>query len=303
MFNNKFEWFTGVVEDRNDPLMMSRVRVRCLGIHTADKSALPTEDLPWATVMMPTTSSGMTGLQESHHGLVKGSWVVGFFRDGEDMQDPMVMGSLSSMSTAASNGAIGFNDPSGEYPKENLINQPDVHSFARGVDTPEGLVNSKKASVTKSVPTAKGTNWSEPETKFAPVYPFNHVHQSESGHVSEIDDTEGAERLHQYHRTGTFREVSPDGTVVERVVKDKYEIIYGDDYVNIKGNVKLTIDANCETYVKGNWDIKVDKNMTFTVGGDLSESVAGDKSSVAGGTDDRTAGGNMQDRATRIDHN
>ena len=47
-----FTWFQGVVEDHNDPEQIGRVKVRCLGIHTEDKETLPTEDLPWAMVMM-----------------------------------------------------------------------------------------------------------------------------------------------------------------------------------------------------------------------------------------------------------
>ena len=37
-----FVWFTGVVEDRNDPFKIGRVRVRCLGYHTPDKEKIPT---------------------------------------------------------------------------------------------------------------------------------------------------------------------------------------------------------------------------------------------------------------------
>ena len=39
-----FVWFTGVVEDRNDPSKLGRVRVRCLGLHTENKVDIPTED-------------------------------------------------------------------------------------------------------------------------------------------------------------------------------------------------------------------------------------------------------------------
>ena len=46
-----FIWFTGVVEDRNDPSKLGRVRVRCVGHHTDDKSKIPTADLPWAHIM------------------------------------------------------------------------------------------------------------------------------------------------------------------------------------------------------------------------------------------------------------
>ena len=38
-----FIWFTGVVEDRNDPSKLGRVRVRCVGFHTEDKTKIPTD--------------------------------------------------------------------------------------------------------------------------------------------------------------------------------------------------------------------------------------------------------------------
>ena len=35
--DGKFTWFMGVVEDRMDPEMMGRVRVRCFGFHTESR--------------------------------------------------------------------------------------------------------------------------------------------------------------------------------------------------------------------------------------------------------------------------
>ena len=72
-----FVWFTGVVEDRNDPDALGRVRVRCLGFHTEDLNDIPTKDLPWATVMHPVTDPSMQGLGNSPSFLVEGTWVVG----------------------------------------------------------------------------------------------------------------------------------------------------------------------------------------------------------------------------------
>ena len=46
-----FVWFTGVVEDRNDPSKLGRVRVRCLGLHTDSKVHIPSADLPCAHIM------------------------------------------------------------------------------------------------------------------------------------------------------------------------------------------------------------------------------------------------------------
>src|SRR5210317_1018217 len=91
----EFSWFTGVIEDINDPDNLNRVKVRCHGWHTSNTSLVSTENLPWATVMMPVTSASLKGVGGNHH-LEVGSWVVGFFRDGPSAQDPMVMGSIAT---------------------------------------------------------------------------------------------------------------------------------------------------------------------------------------------------------------
>ena len=62
---NNFVWFNGVVEDRQDPQKLGRLRVRCVGIHTQDKDILPTSDLPWSQLIHPITSSGISGLGSS----------------------------------------------------------------------------------------------------------------------------------------------------------------------------------------------------------------------------------------------
>ena len=89
-----FIWFVGVVENRNDPAELGRVQVRCLGYHTEDLSLIPTADLPWAHVMHPVTDPSMQGLGSTPSFLVEGSWVVGFFRDAREKQQPIIMGTL-----------------------------------------------------------------------------------------------------------------------------------------------------------------------------------------------------------------
>ena len=84
-----FVWFTGVVEDRNDPDKLGRVRVRCLGFHTDNLNDIPTNKLPWAHVMHPVTDPSMQGLGNSPSFLVEGSWVVGFFADAIEKQQPI----------------------------------------------------------------------------------------------------------------------------------------------------------------------------------------------------------------------
>ena len=80
----------GIVEDRNDPLKIGRVRVRVHGYHTYRKDKLATPDLPWSHVIMPATTAGLGGFG-LQHSLVEGTTVFGFFRD-DDMQDFVVIG-------------------------------------------------------------------------------------------------------------------------------------------------------------------------------------------------------------------
>jgi len=114
-------WYTGVVENTNDPLQLGRVQVRCMGYHTPDLTLIPSKDLPWATVILPTTSAGLSGVGSSV-GLMSGSWVFGFFRDLE-MQDPVVLGTMSGSSSISgydnnrgTTPILGFQDPMGTYP-------------------------------------------------------------------------------------------------------------------------------------------------------------------------------------------
>lgn len=91
-----FNWWIGVVEDRNDPERIGRCRVRIFGLHTDSKELLRTEDLPWAVPIQPITSAATSGLGSSPLGPVTGTWVVGFFLDGEDMQQPAMFGTIST---------------------------------------------------------------------------------------------------------------------------------------------------------------------------------------------------------------
>lgn len=109
-----FNWWIGVVEDRMDPEQCGRVRVRIYGYHTDDKTFLPTKDLPWAVPILPITSASTSGKGTTPLGPVTGSWVIGFFLDGEDMQQPAIFGTIGTKAAA-----LAF---SGADDKDDLTN-------------------------------------------------------------------------------------------------------------------------------------------------------------------------------------
>jgi len=265
-----FLWFTGVVEDVNDPEEMGRYRVRCFGYHTEDKGNIETEDLPWANVMMPVTSASTSGIGYSATGLVQGSWVIGFFRDGLNLQDPVIMGSIPSMFEARPEYSEGFSDPDQVYPLEDTLSKPDTPQPARKDYTDSAVYTSKDSRSSISVtPTGDGTSWSLPSLtdNVVPIYPNNHVYQSESGHVLEFDDTSGKERISVFHKSGSFDEVNATGDRSVVIVGDSYEVVIKNKNIYITGDLNLNVDGNMNTKAK-NYTLEVEEEMKVTVGGE-----------------------------------
>lgn len=104
-YGDRFRWWVGVVQDIDDD--RSRVRVRIFGIHnTEDDQKIPFDMLPWAMVLYPTTG-GQTSSGNVSHGLKVGTWVVGFFVDGIDSQQPIIMGVINGGSGSVNNSPAG----------------------------------------------------------------------------------------------------------------------------------------------------------------------------------------------------
>jgi len=295
-----FVWFTGVVEDRNDPAKLGRVRVRCLGLHTEDKNEIPTDALPWAHVMHPVHDPSMQGMGNTPAFLVEGTWVIGFFRDVQDKQQPIIMGTLPGYSQVPDdigddksveaikryreNDDKGFTDPNKKYPQYpndksgHDLGESDVNRLARNdVDFQHNMLTEKKDLHVsfESVETTRGRSWGIPKYAEFAKYPFNHVFETESGHIREFDDTEFEERIHEYHRTGTYYEVDGGGNKVTHIVGDNYELIAGSNYVNVKGEVNLTVEGTCNTLIREDWNIKVEGDLNLEVVKDFNTTVQG----------------------------
>ena len=245
-----FIWWVGVVEDRIDPLKLGRCRVRCFGWHSANKMQLPTNMLPWAVPSIPVNSMNVYAPKE-------GEMVFGFFVDGENAQEPVMLGSFPSIPLQKANPKDAFNDPrtsaqlaaapvkptesATNYPRK--LDEPTTSRLARNdSDYPSEIVAAKKSKRASKV---------EPASYYAAKYPYNNVYESESGHALEFDDTKGAERVHIYHRSGSYTEWAPDGSRSERIQKDKFEVVVGNEKVYIKGDVQIYVDGNYRLDVTG----------------------------------------------------
>jgi len=297
MGQDGFSWFIGVVEDRADPEKAGRVRVRCLGYHSANIQEIPKDDLPWASVMMPVTAGANSGIGFSPHFLIEGTWVVGFFRDPAK-QEPVIIGAIPGKNTtdttnftvAASSKVGGFStekegggfvDPNAKYPSELYLDIADTNLLAQeSVDTHP----SKKTKDTlDSWSTASGSAEQIASTQASAKYPTNHVFETESGHYVEFDDTEGNERIQLYHKMGTFIEIDKSGNVVIKTV----------------GNVTNIVAGNMDTYVKGNYSVSAGGNIDVYAGGNLTEKVDGNRKTTITGNDEVAITGTLTAKVTK----
>jgi len=312
MGKDGFTWFVGVVEDRQDPKTLGRVRVRCLGYHTEDIIKLPTSDLPWAHPMNPITSATVSGVGQTPLGVVEGTWVVGFFTD-IDKQQPMIMGTLPGVPSTlpVKDAKTGFQDYSNaNYPKytETDVNRLAVNEKTDDIESnPHSTLTLRRADRDLAVGVVQIdgifegvaqipsdldiTSWDEPATPYDALYPRNHVYESEGGHIREMDDTPGSERIHERHSSGTGYEIHPNGTKVTRIKKDNYDIITNDDYCHIQGVSRHTVDKGLRVRVNSsgqagnNYNIEVGQGSNVNVevnGGNINLTTLGSGQENAG---------------------
>lgn len=287
------KWWQGVVEDIRDPLFIGRVRVRIFGLHTDNKEDIPLDHLPWAEVSMPAMMASVSGKGHSPNGLLKGSWVVGYFRDGDQCQEPIVMFSTPShQKSITKNKKKGFFDHDEIYPLDDYLDQPDTNKLARPSDLNETIVRQKEDTRTTKFRLANSTDVrSEPLEPHVSEYPYNHVYETDGGHIQEFDDTPGGERYHRYHPSGSYEEIQANGSRSIRIVGDDYNILLrhktlyvgGSCTVNIVGPAKIRCEHEADLEIHGPAKTVFHNDLISVVEGDHLNTVYGNRKDVIHG--------------------
>jgi lysozyme len=299
-------WF-GIVESRQDPLGLGRVQVRIYGWHNQSLSEIPTDNLPWASVMFAVNDRGFGAPRED-------DLVFGIFTDGRNAQMPLVMGIVPGYFTNNPNTGQGFNDlrsqktlvnapkhpvarsyntdgsgitlteantadpatlESFRHPNADELDQNSITGVARYENLANTVIQARKSNLDKNILSANNFKWSEPYPAYNPLYPYNQANETESGHVFELDDTPLNERIHIAHRSGSYVEWFPTGTKVEKVTKSNYQIVMADDYLHVMGKVAITVDGDCLVRCNGDVIIEGGGKFTANVAGDMDFSVGG----------------------------
>lgn len=206
-------------------------RVKVRILHE-DDTDVTTDDIDWAQVMTPVTSAGTDGIGETP-ALQKGSRVVGFFIDGQEKQLPLIIGSVPTIPTEARHA---------------------INKLARGQQI---LRKDKVGEV-------------EPDSPYKAEYPYNKVISTEAGHVIELDDTPGNERVHIYHTAGAYIEINRTGQMVIKTPDDSFDIVGKNKNIFVKGDCNLQVQGNLNAVVKGNLTSATEGDVTISSKGILN---------------------------------
>jgi len=299
-------FWVGVVENRQDPLELGRVQVRIYGVHNPSLTELPSQNLPWAQILQDTNGKTFSTPKESE--VAFGVWLDG------SKQLPLMLGIIPGFETNPPNVGSGFHDLRSEatialapkvpvsrtyntdgsgititeantanaavleslrHPNADELNQISISGVSRYQNLANTVINARKNNLDLNVVSANNYRWSEPYPAYNPEYPYDIATVTESGHVIEYDDTPGSERIHIAHRTGSFVEFYPSGSVVEKVTRSRYSIVMADDHIHVMGTVAISVDGDCLVRVKGDTILESGGKLTANVAGDMDFSVGG----------------------------
>lgn len=250
------ELYRGVVENNNSPNKDGRVKVRIFGIHTEKNEHsgifenISTDHLPWAEIMGGTSFGLVSG-----HGVTsvlrQGTWVWVILDKG-DPNKPIIIGTISGSQKVKKDykNGEGFCDPSGVFP--DRLNEHDINELTRS-QIKNTVIKYKNDNLDSS------PYYNEVQQSIS-SYPNNNVVESYSGHIIELDDTPGAERVQIIDKRGNYSEMKLN-EYIDKAVNHKINIIMKNLIEHIVGGVKQQIDMDKLTTIAGYFELKADGNL------------------------------------------
>ena len=298
-------FYRAVVEDNNHPNKNGQVKVRIVGVHTSKNensnevfANVSTADLPWAEVSGGTAFGLISGVGLSSI-LKQGTWVWVFLENG-DCNKPIVFSTITGTPTVKIlyTDGDGFCDPDGKYPLDDRLSESDVNRLARnenltspyyktspnvygGLNTVHDTINNNIDAQLSKTDTITGADVSQTEpnsTNENSIYPEVEVIETSSGHVIELDDTATNERIRVYHKSGSYIEIKPDGTFVQKSANTdsaSHYIHMSDVNEHIAKSVKRYIELNVDEIINGNLKQHIDKNIRQSIAGALTVTANG----------------------------
>ena len=168
----------------------------------------------------------------------------------------------------------GFIDPSATFPTKEYQGRPETNKLATN-DVSGTIVQTKTSELYIGNKLPDGEFFDQPPVPYNAEYPYNRVIQSESGHIIEMDDTPGSERIHIYHKNGTFIELDQSGSVVEKTKGSQYRFVDKNDHLSVGGQARISISGDMKVYCAANVNMEVDGDVNLKCFNDITAQAAG----------------------------
>ena len=237
-----FKWFVARVIDNKDPDFLGRVKIRVIHDQTGDLGkkkktyGLRDDDLLWAYPLSAIQSASLShkkiieledypvpdwidAVGLSPTGIAIGTYVFGFYLDGAESNIPMIFGTYHKLSmfpeppTDPQTGEMLQTETPEEFKLYN-----DVAALAKGFIYDPEAEEQRPGQTLPKEPYSVSSLWKDDPANSAPVdefvtgynaeYPYNTTYTTKAGHAIELDDTIGAERIHIWHKSGSYEEIS-----------------------------------------------------------------------------------------------
>lgn len=177
----------------------------------------------------------------------------------------------------------GMVDPTGEYPRRDYFFNSSINKAATGAEINNLWVGGSVYGINYTIQPQK-----------ASLYPFSQVNATPSGHVIEIDDTPGGERVLIKHETGAGIELKPDGSLIINSRKNTIQVSSGDQKVVIGGNGEFTYEGSLTLNVTGDYNVNVGGNYNVNAKSNYNEIVGDMKKVEVARTSSELVRGNKQ---------
>lgn len=207
-----FVWWIGVVEDTSDPLLMGRARVRIFGYHapyttsedTLTSTGPAASELPWAIAVMPTNIPDAYGKPRL------GDWVLGFFLDGKEAQEPAILGYIPGFASDQRFGKYNTTKKNFSHVYRNNFLFPTANSefydisnrFSFETDSGHKLLMSDGANTINSLGVVR---------QEGNVRKVQLMHSSNAAYTMTSNGTETSVKIS--HPKGSYIEFKDDGTI------------------------------------------------------------------------------------------
>ncbi len=181
-----------------------------------------------------------------------------------DDNDKLTLTELGSGYRTVINKTGGYDDPTGVYPDRLYVNTSSTNFAARGLKKNKLYLGGGDNNINLEL-----------EEGVTSQYPLNQVRETVSGHVQEIDDTPGNERMLFKHKTGAGVEMRADGSVCISARNNSINITGGDQKIIIEGDAQISYNGNVDMDISGDYNVRVGGDYTVKTQGNKLDKTRG----------------------------